>query len=126
MNIEKLSFNEACEKTGRNPEQALRYAKPANSEEEAANALDRLKIFTEAYNMVDGKKWEPDYSNSNQAKWWAWFRYDGSLRAFVFYVTFNDCTHAAAGAGSRLVSRTSEIARFIGVEHIDDWNKWLS
>lgn len=126
MELKKLSFQEACELTGRDPKQALRYATPANSEEEAANALDRLKIFTEAYNMVDGKKWEPDYSNSNQAKWWAWFRYNSSLRAFVFDVTYDGFTDAYAGTGSRLVSRTSEIAQFIATEHIDDWNKWLS
>ena len=123
--IKKLSFNEACKKTGRNPAKALPHAKPANSEQEADNAIKRIEIYHEAYNMVRGKKWKVDYGNSDQAKWWAWFRYDSSLRAFVFFITYDVYTYAIAGTGSRLVSRTSDIAEHIGRAHIDDWNKWL-
>lgn len=123
--IKTLSFKEACKKTGHHPVKSLPYPKPANKDEEAYNALKRLEILNEAYCMVRGKKWVVDYSNSNQAKWRAWFYFDSSLRAFVFDSTGDVYTFAYAGAGSRHVSRTSDIAEHMATAHIDEWNKWL-
>ena len=53
--IKKLSFKEACKKTGDHPVKSLPYPKPINKRQEAYNALTRLEIFIEAYNMVRGK-----------------------------------------------------------------------
>ena len=123
--IKKLSFKEACEKTGNDFVKSLPYSKPANQEEEAWNALKRLQIYAQAYNMVRGKKWKADYANDDQPKWRVWLKYDTSLSAFVFVHTNYDCTYALSATGSRHAFRTDEIAEHVGRAHIDEWNKWL-
>lgn len=123
--IKKLSFKEACEKTGEHPVKSLPYPKPANKEEEAWNALKRLQIYADAYNMVRGKKWIADYSNSDQAKWRIWFIWDKAASAFRFHFTFYVYTNADSASGSRHAFRTDDIATHVGIEHIDDWNLWL-
>lgn len=123
--IKKLSFKQACTKTGQHPVKSLPYPKPANAEEEAWNALKRLQIYADAYNMVRGKKWVVDYSNDNQAKWRIWFCYDRALSAFRFGYTFHAYTFANSATGSRHVFRTEAIANHVGTAHLDEWNKWL-
>jgi len=122
--IQTLSFEEACQKTGRDAATALRYAEPVTNEEKADNAIKRLEIFTEAYNMQGEEKWVPDYSKRD-SKWYPWFVWDSALSAFRFDSTSGAYTHAYAATGSRHVSRSSEIAEHIGRAHIDDWNLWL-
>jgi len=123
--IKKLSFKEACTKTGHHPVKSLPYPKPANTEEEAWNALKRLQIYAEAYNMVRGTKWVVKYSDSNQAKWRIWFVWDSALSAFRFTYTIIEFTFANAATGSRHVFRTEAIADHVGTAHLDEWNKWL-
>jgi hypothetical protein len=123
--IKKLTFEQACEKTGYNPANCLPFANPKNKDEEAYNALNRLEIYIEAYNMEMDKKWVADYANSEQPKWRAWFRYDTSSCAFRFLFSTYDYTIAYAATGSRHSARTSDIAEHVGKAHIDDWNKWL-
>lgn len=123
--IKTLSFDEACELTGRNAVTALRYSKPSTDEEKADNAIKRLEIFIEAYNMVDGKKWIPNYANSNEPKWRIWFVWDRALSAFRFSYTYIACSLADSATGSRHACRTDEIAEHVGTAHLDDWNLWL-
>lgn len=125
VKIKKLSFKEACKKAGHHPVKSLPYPKPINTEEEAWNALKRLQIYAEAYNMVRGKKWVVSYKNNNQAKWRIWFRYDPAVSAFVFIITNFDYSFAGTAAGSRHVFRTDAIAEHMATAHIDEWNKWL-
>jgi len=123
--IKTLSFKEACEKTGNHPVKSLPYSKPANTDEEAYNALKRLEIYAEAYNMQGKKKWVPKYSNIDQAKWRIWFIWDKALSAFRFGNTHYDYTDAFTATGSRHVFRTDAIAEHVATAHIDEWNKWL-
>src|ERR1700680_3512989 len=47
----------------------------------AAQAFAKLTIIAKALN----KGWVPDWNNSNQYKWYSWFKYSGS--GFRFFVT---------------------------------------
>ena len=123
--IKTLSFEEACKMTGCDPVKVLPYQAPSNKDEEAYNALKQLEILIQAYNMQKGKKWIPDYSNRNQAKWRIWFFYDQSVSAFQFGDTLDGYSDADSAAGSRHACRTEEIADHVGKEHIKLWNKWL-
>lgn len=123
--IKKLTFQQACKMTGYDPVNCLPWPNPTDEGQEAYNALKRLEIYIEAYNMQGKKKWIADYSNRNQAKWRIWFIWDASAAAFRFLHTHFDYTSAGANTGSRQAIRTEELADHIGQAHIDDWNKWL-
>lgn len=123
--IKKLSFPQACKLTGNHSVNCLPWPNPTNEEQEAWNALKRLQIYAQAYNMVGGKKWIADYKNKSQAKWRIWFYYNDALCAFVFNYTYIVYTAASSATGSRHAFRTDEIAEHVGRQHIDDWNKWL-
>lgn len=123
--IKTITLEEACELTGRDIKKSLLFPTPENSEEEGYNALRRLNIYIEAHNMVDGKKWVPDYENDDEEKWYILFEWDVAAAAFRFHYTFIGYSGAVTHTGSRHAIRTEELAEHIGRAYIEDWNKWL-
>lgn len=124
--IKKLTYEQAAEKIGIDPVKSLPFQqKNLTKKQEAYNALHRLETLIEAYNMQGKKKWIVDYGNSNQAKWRVWFIWDKAASAFRFHLTGHDYTDANSATGSRHAMRTNKIATHVGIEHLDEWNKWL-
>lgn len=80
-----------------------------------------LAIINEAWNKVD--QFTPDYSNSNQRKWHAYFIYTGS--AFAFYCSSFGNSDAGSGGGSRLCFKSEERAAQFGKQFIDLHNTVL-
>jgi hypothetical protein len=65
----------------------------------------------------------PNYTNDEQPKWFPWFRVSSS--GFVFNDALYYSSRAAAGDGSRLCLKNSELARYFGEQFIEIWNKFL-
>lgn len=63
--------------------------------------------------------WEPDWDNADEPKYYPYFYMSPS--GFAFCDTLHVYTHAAAGCGSRLRFRTSELARYAGEQFLDIW-----
>lgn len=74
-----------------------------------------MSIIVKALN----EGWEPDWDNDNEPKYYPYFYMSPS--GFAFSVTCNAFTPAAAGCGSRLRFRTSELARYAGEQFLDIW-----
>jgi len=94
------------------------------------SGADRERIFTRdiaqrnhiAKVLKEG--WEADYDNSNQEKWYPWFRKTAS--GFVFACASYDWAHSHTDTGSRLCFPTEELAAFFGTQFIELHNRILS
>jgi len=75
----------------------------------------KLKTVTKALN----EGWVPDWTNSNQAKWYPYFRL--SSGAFVFDDAYCGYSDANAGGGSRLCFKTRELAIYAGEQFLEVW-----
>jgi len=73
----------------------------------ATIAAYKLMVIFQAIN--DG--WIPDWSNTNQSKWYPWFRVLPSGSGFSISYTYNDCVYSSVG--SRLCTDTSDKCQYI-------------
>ncbi|WP_333615404.1 hypothetical protein [Bacteroides pyogenes] len=86
-------------------------------------SLNELFTIAEAWNKKDG--FVPDYSNSNQYKYFPWFVYDKDAAGFVAGLASAASSYANATLGSRLCFKTANRARQFGKQFIDLWNDVL-
>lgn len=105
-------------------DEVTRLVKDINpSHVKALIALNELFTIAQAWNKED--EFEPDFSNSNQYKYFPWFVYDNGAAGFVFAYTLGTATRTSAYVGSRLCFKTPERARQFGEQFIDLWNDVL-
>lgn len=88
---------------------------------DALIALNELFTIAEAWNKADG--FVPDYTNLGQEKWFPWFNYDKKTAGFVFAISGNTPSYAAAHLGSRLCFKTRERAAQFGKQFAHLYNK---
>ena len=86
-------------------------------------ALNELFTIAQAWNKEDG--FVPDFSNTNQSKWFPWFVYKKDAAGFVSASTYIAPSNASAHFGSRLCFKTPARARQFGEQFIDLWNDVL-
>src|ERR1035437_4739562 len=65
--------------------------------------------------------WKADWKDSNQYKWYPWFRM--SSGGFVFCHTGYDITITYAGIGSRLCFPTDEMAEYAGKQFTEVYSR---
>lgn len=105
-------------------DEVTRLVKDINpSHVKALIALNELFTIAQAWNKED--EFEPDFSNSNQYKYFPWFVYDNGAAGFVSASTNYTATNTYAHFGSRLCFKTPERARQFGEQFIDLWNDVL-
>lgn len=85
----------------------------------SAQAFAKLTIIARALN----EGWTPDWSNSNEYKYYPWMEYSvGSGFSFGAY----DFGHPSADVGSRLCFKSRELAEYAGKQFKDIYNDFLS
>ena len=94
----------------------------AKNHQKAIIALEKLIVIAEAWNKAD--EFVPDFDNTNQYKWFPWFRKNGTA-GFVCESTFTTATSARASFGSRLCFISDARAKQFGTQFIDLWNDFL-
>lgn len=105
-------------------DEVTRLVKDINpSHVKALIALNELFTIAQAWNKED--EFEPDFSNSNQYKYFPWFVYDNGAAGFVYANSANAAAATYAAIGSRLCFKTPERARQFGEQFIDLWNDVL-
>lgn len=111
------SFEDACKITGDDPTMILPY--PGDNDfEEAMNAVAMLFVICRALN----EGWKPDWTNSNQPKYWPWFdMFSGSGLSCL------GCDHcySLSGVGSRLCFKTSDLAEYAGKQFKSIYEKFF-
>ena len=88
---------------------------------EALIALNQLFNIAEAWNKEDG--FVPDFSDTEQEKWFPWFSYDKEAEVFVCANTGSTPANAYASVGSRLCFKTEERAEQFGKQFAELYNK---
>lgn len=88
---------------------------------EALIALNRLSTISEAWNKAEG--FVPDFSDTEQDKWFPWFEYDEDVAGFVYAYTLNSHASERANICSRLCFKTRERAEQFGKQFIELYNK---
>lgn len=102
---------------------SLRYAvvefsiKNAN----ALIALNQLLVIAQAWNILDN--FIPDFSDSNQAKWFSWFKYKKDVGKFVYTQSYTSPVGTNACISSLLCFKTQERADQFGKQFVDLFNK---
>ncbi|MDR3141942.1 MAG: hypothetical protein LBU37_09495 [Tannerellaceae bacterium] len=71
-------------------------------------AYRKLKTIAKALN----EGWEPDWTNSNQNKYWPWFLYNPNSAGLSCALTAHAASHASTSIGSRLCFKTHELAAY--------------
>lgn len=87
----------------------------------ALAAFNKLFTIAEAWNKADD--FVPDFSNTNQYKYYPWFVYDRDAAGFVYASTNVTATYTNANIGSRLCFKTANRARQFGEMFADLYNE---
>lgn len=87
----------------------------------ALSALNKLFTIAEAWNKADD--FVPDFSNTNQYKYYPWFVYDRDAAGFVFANTNYSATYTYAYFGSWLCFKTANRACQFGKMFADLYNE---
>ncbi|WP_017258427.1 hypothetical protein [Pedobacter arcticus] len=82
----------------------------------ASVAHAKLGIVAKALNQG----WQPDWRNSNEAKYYPWFKTVGSGVGFSCHDYYYG--YSSSGVGSRLVFKSSELAVYAGKQFIQLYN----
>ena len=84
----------------------------------------RLVIIVRAANRLanNGKEWKPNFSDTNQRKYEAWFVRGSSGFRFFGYAYWN----ALSLVGSRLCFISSEVAEYVATTFIKEYNDYLA
>jgi len=115
------TFEDACKYSGDNPDDILRFRDPETDEDFYYDSLFKLRYIS---NVIRGD-WKPNWSDKNETKYYAYFRYDPKTSAFVFLVTGYVWTDSNSTVGSRLCFPSSEMAEYFGKQFIDLHNQIL-
>jgi hypothetical protein len=108
------TFDDACKAIGIDPDS---INLPGLTDDELA--YRQLKIIVKAIN--DG--WTPDWSNTNEAKWFPWFRVLPSGSGFSGSNSLNYCGFTFAG--SRLCYETKAKSDYAATQFSDIYQKFL-
>jgi len=110
------TFEDACEELGITNESCH----PIFDEEESPDeiAYKKLKIIIKAINQG----WEPDWSNSNEYKYWPYFNLSSG---FGFSGSGYYCAFTYSGVGSRLCFETREKCEYAANQFLDLYKQFL-
>ncbi|MEF9476737.1 hypothetical protein OWR28_02340 [Chryseobacterium sp. 1B4] len=89
--------------------------------EEDEIAYRQIKLIVKALN----EDWTPDWSNSNEYKYFPWFKM-GSSSGSGF--SFDDCDYwdAISDVGSRLCFKSRDLAEYAGKQFTDIYKKYMT
>ncbi len=108
------TFEDACEELGIDIDK-LDFSNDTTDE----SAYKKLKIIIAAINQG----WTPDWSNTNQRKWWPWFNLSSG---FGFSYSYFGYGYAAASVGSRLCFETEEKCVYAAKQFIEIYEQFIT
>ena len=110
-----------CDIFGRDTFEPFKFEDLDEVEKKVIAAYSRLR----AKAKEKRGSWTPDFTNSNQAKYFPWFKYKDGV-GFVVAGTDSYWAYASTDVGSRLCFPTSEMAIEFAKENSEDYNTILS
>ena len=118
--IEKIkTFEDAMNATGR--KEMPDFSSFPEDMRKHFEALFKMVVIVEALN----EGWKPDVCNSDEERWYPWFKPKGSPSSFAFDVSLYDRVFAHAGSGSRLALKSEQLANYCGKQFLELWKEIL-
>ena len=112
------TFSDACEAFGITEEEFEKHWSTADLAKDTL-AYEKLKVIANAINAG----WTPDWSNTNQPKYYPYFAVLPSGSGFSYSLTYN--YYGATIVGSRLCFETSEKAEYAARQFEDIYIQFL-
>ena len=100
------SYLDACAELGEKPLSESKFKSLGFTDDEIN--YRKIKTITKVLN----EGWMPDWSNTDQKKWFPWLYMSSS--GFVFSGAYYSCSDMPAGLGSRLCFKSRELAEYAG------------
>ncbi|MCQ9638645.1 hypothetical protein MP478_04525 [Chryseobacterium sp. WG14] len=114
------SFEDACQILGIEPNIPQVEMLPENHKK-AIIAHYKLIIIAEALN----EGWVPDWQNSNQTKYFPWFKMGSSSGSGFSFYGYDDWNSGSA-VGSRLCFKSRELAEYAGKQFTEIYKKYMT
>lgn len=111
------SFELACEEKGIDPVEFVKNLQASGYTDDEI-AYKKIKLIISVINGT----WVPDYTNSNQSKWWPYFT---CKSGFGFSGARTDYDHTHTTLGSRLVLETEKKAIHMGTYFLTEYKSFL-
>lgn len=111
------TYKDACAELGEEPVNEDKLKQLGFTDDEIT--YRKMKTVTEALN----EGWKCDWNDSNQQKWYPWFKM--SSGGFVFIVTFYAGSNAYAGNASRLCFKSGELATYAGKQFLQLYSDFI-
>lgn len=113
------SYADACAVLGIEPVNEEVLVKLGFTKDEIA--YRKLKTIAQALN----EGWLPDWTDSNEYKYWPWFEFESNSAGFACAGTYYAVAMTDTSFGSRLCFKTRELATFAGKQFEDIYNDYL-
>jgi len=119
------TFKDACEVLGIvEPTHAIPGVVQKTLKRDSESIIAYTKLIFIARALNEG--WEPEWTDSNQAKYFPWFEWKKKTSGFGFSGTSYDGWAANATVGSRLCFKTKELAEYAGKQFEEIYNEFLT
>ena len=110
------TFDDACRHCGISEKVFNESYKQLNLNDDTV-AYEKCKIIVKAINQG----WVPDWDNTNQKKWWPWFRLSSW---FGFVNSYSDYDFSDTTVGSRLCFETKEKSDYAAKQFLDIYEQF--
>ena len=115
------SYEDACFELGLNPKDLPEVNNCESKDQSSIIAFYKLTIIARALN----EGWKPNWKDSSEYKWFPWFKVNRDAAGVGFSYTYSATSLAYAYVGSRLCSKSDELATYFGKQFIDLWNDFF-
>lgn len=112
------TFANACTEVGTTEEEFNERIKPLGLANDTL-AYEKLKIVAKAIN----NGWQPDWTNTNQRKWWPWFNLSSG---FGFSGSGYVYGHSGTNVGSRLCYESEAKSDYAAKQFIDLYEELIT
>lgn len=90
------------------------------SDDESCFLIRDFYVYALAYVLNEG--WKPDYSNTNERKWYPYFSLSSG---FGFYGSYYGCDSVYSTSGFRLCFKSEELANYAGKNFTKYFKKYI-
>lgn len=115
------SYEDACRELGLDPEDLPEVENCEPEDQASIIAFYKLTIIARALN----EGWKPNWRDSNEYKWFPWFKVNRDAAGVSYSLTFTTATNANALLGSRLCCKSDELATYFGKQFENLWSEYL-
>lgn len=115
------SYEDACRELGLDPEDLPEVDNCEPEDKASIIAFYKLTIIARALN----EGWKPNWIDSNEYKWFPWFKVNRDAAGVGCSYTDYAATFASAYFGSRLCCKSDELATYFGKQFENLWSEYL-